>query len=146
MLKLEKSELLLEIEQGAERRVNPSMRRLFLRSTKILFLVKKSAPIMGRLTSATVKGHLKFRRNPKETPIIFSPYVSIGEEFAANNLKSDGLSFLEGGGMTEISAPVSMRNFNPEALSKMIRRWVEKGLPTFTALNDGLVSLNYRFF
>lgn len=94
--------------------VSGSTSDLFLISIKRPYLCKKSAPIMGFSIFAIVKTNGNSRRNPKFTFNIFFPYVEITDPLAAVKIMSDGLlwflNFEEG--KTEMSAPLSIKNFN----------------------------------
>lgn len=101
-----------------------SINFLFLRSTTKPYLYKKSPPIMGRLTEATINSCTKFLRNPKSNFNNCDPYVFIVVPFAATKLLFG--SFLSRGkfknGTTDISAPVSMRKISCEFLHFIKRR------------------------
>lgn len=73
---------------------------------------KKSAPIICESTSAIVNGHVNDWLRPMSRVRFFVPYVPIELPFAAKSFLA-GIGFilsLADGGMTEISAPVSIRN------------------------------------
>lgn len=91
--------------------VSGSIKRLFLTSTSNSFCFRKSAPIMNLSTSAIVKRQVNGRRSPifKDSNLV--PNVLISVPLAANSLQFDVLNRSRSvGGITEISAPVSIRN------------------------------------
>lgn len=124
-----------------DRFVCESMRRRFFRSTKRPKYSRKSAPMMARVTLATMNGHWNFRRSPKSSATFRWPNVSIGVLFAAYNwhrLPSEFVccnfsSFVAG--RIETSAPVSMRYCVLECASVMNKRLVF-GTPTSSAAFD----------
>lgn len=82
---------------------------------------RKSNPIIGQLTSATMKSHVRSRRKPKSMGILSSPYTPIFVPFAAYNgmiVSSCLFSFFGCGGITDLSAPVSIKNSWDVDLSK----------------------------
>lgn len=71
------------------------------------------------MTSATINDHAYFLDKPRSTFNVFWPYVLISLLFAAYSFRDgDGLhrSF-EVGGMTDISAPVSIKKRRCDVLS-----------------------------
>lgn len=110
-----------------------STRRAFLISTTSPKKWRKSAPIIGLFTAATMNDQLNVRRSPRSNEIIFSSYVLIVEPFAANNEKFllillwrlwDAFA-----GQTEKSAPVSIKKTCFVFLSTINRRCERKSLP-----------------
>lgn len=80
--------------------------------------VRKSAPIIGRETLATIKFQSNLRRRPMSNDKRIFPNVSIRELFAAKSFILDGLIFIFFDmGTTDISAPVSTRKDRFEFLS-----------------------------
>jgi hypothetical protein len=93
---------------------------------------------MGLETSATKKRQQKSRRSPRFNVIVRVPYVAMGVPLAAESVYSDllsrpGVSLC---GNTQMSAPVSMRNLMPEALSCTNRRRDVMGQVSLAAIND----------
>lgn len=82
--------------------------------------------MIGDCTSAMTKIQRIGRRRPRFSEIALLPYVLICEPLAANSLKRhEALPFSrELGGMTEMSAPVSMRKSLPDDLSVMNKRLI----------------------
>lgn len=100
---------------------------MFLRSTRSPNLDKKSAPMMGLPTDATVNKKGYSLRRFRETLSTFSPNVRIGVPLAAVKVTSL-VSFEEENnflGSTEMSAPVSIKKFNFVKLSLMTKRLEE---------------------
>lgn len=98
----------------------------FLRATSTSKpnLIRKSAPMIGRVTSAIVKTCGKDRFNPRSTFNNFSPNVAIYVPLAAVRRGcGSGRFFLNRfRGRTERSAPVSMRKLSLLQLSYIKRR------------------------
>lgn len=101
-----------------------SIKSFLFTSTNKSNFFKKSVPIIGSLTSAITKFQSNSRRRPKDTLMRRSPKVFILDPFAAYNwVEYDLLNLSDGrGGKTEMSAPVSTKNFVLVLLSKIIRR------------------------
>lgn len=78
-------------------------------STSKSKLLKKSLPIIVCATSAIVNGQANSRPNPRLTFSTLVPYVRIGVPFAANKNLPVGVAPAPLGGMTQQSAPVSIR-------------------------------------
>lgn len=109
----------------AEILVNLSVRHFRFISTNRSYLIKKSAPRIGLETFAIVKFHGKLRLRPKLRISDLLPNVSIIVLFAAYSLFIEGINFLlRGGGITDISAPVSTRKENLLSLSVIKNRQV----------------------
>lgn len=66
-----------------------SIKRLFLRSTNKPNLDRKSAPMIGRFTSANIKEKIKSLRRPKSILSNFDPKVLIVVPLAAVSSKSE---------------------------------------------------------
>jgi hypothetical protein len=103
-----------------------SFNLLFLTSIKRSYFLSRSEPIIGDCTSAMTKIQRIGRRRPRFKVIDLLPYVLICELLAANSLKKHGLFPFsrEVGGMTEMSAPVSMRKSLPDDLSVTNKRLI----------------------
>ncbi|GBN32527.1 hypothetical protein AVEN_222665-1 [Araneus ventricosus] len=117
------------------------MRQLFFISTSKPKVLRKSAPMMGWDTDAIMNGHRNTLRRFRSKVRSFSPKVEIVVPFAANSLSLEAVQFLSWivlGGMTEISAPVSIKNRNPVDLSakNILLDWPY----TLVASSDGLSS------
>lgn len=103
--------------------VTGSMSRLLRTSSNKPYRFKKSAPIIGWLTAASIKVCAKVLRKPKETCKSLTPYVAIDVPFAAINVslvlaKAPKQEF----GITDTSAPVSIRNVKRVSSSHTKRR------------------------
>lgn len=112
--------------------VLPSIRTMFLRSTRSSKCAKKSAPIIAWLTSADRKLHVNFRLSPRSVEMNFVPYDLIAVPLAAcsrNDIGPEIFSLLDAGTI-DTSEPVSMRNRRPLVLSNNKRRRLEKTPPT----------------
>lgn len=78
---------------------------------------------MGLATSAIIKLQSKTRRKFKSSDSRRRPKVFIAVELAAESLRSAvGICTQRGLGMTETSAPVSIKKNNLVELSKILRR------------------------
>lgn len=110
------------IDAIAVKEVTESTSLLCLTSTSNPNFNKKSAPIVGRETFATINVQVNLRRRPRSRARVILPYVSMRELFAAKSLKEDGVVLAFEGGMTETSAPVSIKKDRFVFLSKTKRR------------------------
>lgn len=123
--------------------VKVSISFLAFRSTTRLYFTKKSAPIIGLLTCATTKLWMYSLRSPKSTETNLVPNVLMGVPFAADKQKSMvGFRFLLKivGGITDKSAPVSIKKFKLFFLSLMNKRRLLEKLPLFAAHTEGYLS------
>lgn len=73
--------------------VSLSMSNLFLTSTSRPNFSRKSAPMIGLMTSATMKFQSNFLRRPRSSDSSLLPYVLIGEPLAAKSEYVDALGF-----------------------------------------------------
>ena len=98
---------------------------LLYRSTSNCLLRRKSAPIMGQVTSATTNLQLNVRGKPISMLMTTSPSTLIFEPFAADkiffDLNSTFLNCVEG--RMEQEAPVSTKNLMFRFLSVTQKRW-----------------------
>ena len=92
---------------------------LCLMSTRRLKFLRKSAPSIGCLTSATMNIHGKTRWSPKLRVRDCLPYVGIGNPLAASRVNSVAREVRFIGGIKLTSAPVSTRKWRFELLSRM---------------------------
>ena len=91
--------------------VMESINCLFRKSIRRLCCIRKSAPKIGSGTSAMTNDQRNFRRNPKSTSPDCRPYVGIGVELAANNVRLElGVRSLNRrAGSKETTDPESIR-------------------------------------
>ena len=93
-----------------ERVVLLSMSLFLLMSTSNSLCCRKSAPMIGCVTSATVKIQTKLRRKPKEMVRERLPYVFMLDPFAALSAGVEGKRLSVGvAGMMLQTEPLSMR-------------------------------------
>ena len=79
---------------------------------------RKSAPMIGLPTSAITNSYVNFRANPRSTVKRFVPKVAIVVLFAANSVRLLACNRSRiVGGITDISAPVSIKYRLYELLS-----------------------------
>lgn len=102
--------------------------------------------MIGCLISAIMNDHLNDRRRPKLSSNRECPNVEIGVPFAAYNFEIVGivgpLKMLRG--ITDTSAPVSIKKRNDDKLSFMKRRCMKH--PSVASENVGFIRflLNFR--
>lgn len=118
--------------------VTLSMSRSPAMSTNKRWCLRKSAPMIGLLTAAITNFQRYGLRSLRSSSSVFSPYVEIVVLLAAYRQKLVGVAFIPAFlGMTEMFAPVSIRNDRREFLSVINRRCESVLAPVAASANAG---------